>query len=233
MRHVPVLFALAALTVMPSTCDTHPIAVQFYLAHGHHFPEAEREAIQSVADAAVIDARHLLPALPSRLVLEVEAGAGTSETGDSTAEEMPNIVKWFVDPERSGGVIAVARAYLRPSLMSRLYTIVRRQAVPPSTLMDWVVTEGLATAFERDEGHGSPPPWGVYPDNVSDWVHELEAMPQAEGWDKAMMGRHPDGRRWVGERAGTYIADRAMRAAGKSSAQLVAMPTADVLRLGF
>ena len=42
---------------------------------------------------------------------------------------------------------------------------------------------------------------------------------------------HPDGTRWIGYRAGTYLVDRAMRASGKSAADLVAMPTEDLLRL--
>ena len=48
------------------------------------------------------------------------------------------------------------------------------------------------------------------------------------------MFRHPDGRRWIGYRAGTYIADRAMKATELSAAELAITPTARVLELaGF
>ena len=47
--------------------------------------------------------------------------------------------------------------------------------------------------------------------------------------DPHWMYRHPDGRRWVGMRAGTYVADQATRRSGKSAAELV--NAADILRL--
>jgi uncharacterized protein YjaZ len=48
------------------------------------------------------------------------------------------------------------------------------------------------------------------------------------------MFQHPDGRRWIGYRAGTLIVDRAIAASGASSAALVRVPTADILALaGF
>jgi hypothetical protein len=66
-----------------------------------------------------------------------------------------------------------------------------------TSFMDGVVSEGLATAFERDAG-GRLPPWF----------------------------QHPDGRRRIGYRAGTYIADQAIAASGSSAADLVLAPTA-------
>ena len=45
------------------------------------------------------------------------------------------------------------------------------------------------------------------------------------------MFRHPDGRRWIGYRAGTYIADRAIAASGLSAAQLVLVPTDEILEM--
>lgn len=45
------------------------------------------------------------------------------------------------------------------------------------------------------------------------------------------MYRHPDGRQWIGYRAGTHIADRAIKASGLSAAQLVNVPTAEILKL--
>ena len=97
------------------------------------------------------------------------------------------------------------------------------------SLTDRVITEGLATAFERDAA-GATYPWSEYPDNVSEWVDELlDLPPTARGMD--WMLRHPDGRRWIGMRAGTYLVDRAMRASGRSAADLVTASTEDILRM--
>jgi hypothetical protein len=95
--------------------------------------------------------------------------------------------------------------------------------------MDHVISTGLAVAFERDFG-GRTYPWAEYPPNVEEWVKELEALPSSVERNPWLF-RHPDGRRWVGIRAGTYLADRAMGASGKSAAELVLTPTADVLRM--
>jgi len=98
----------------------------------------------------------------------------------------------------------------------------------PASFMDNVVSDGLATVFERDEG-GRPTPWGEYPDDVREWVAELLDLPVDASYHEWMF-LHPDGRRWIGYRAGTYIADKAIERSGLSSAQLVNTSTEEVLR---
>jgi len=95
--------------------------------------------------------------------------------------------------------------------------------------MDGPVCEGLASAFERDAA-GRRAPWAEYPPDVEAWVHELMALPRTARYAKWMF-RHPDGRRWIGYRAGTHIADRAIKASGLSAAQLVNVTTAEILKL--
>ena len=57
-----------------------------------------------------------------------------------------------------------------------------------------------------------------YPDGVSGWVTDLLALPDLDPFTPAgqaqrrnWMSRHPDGRRWIGYRAGTYLVDCASR----------------------
>jgi hypothetical protein len=95
--------------------------------------------------------------------------------------------------------------------------------------IDGVICEGLATAFERDFG-GWSPPWGEYPAQVSEWVAELLRLPATASY-RAWMFQHPDGRRWVGYREGTFIADRAIEASGRSAAKLVGTPALEILQL--
>lgn len=99
----------------------------------------------------------------------------------------------------------------------------------PKTFMHGVVSEGLATAFERDAA-GSSPPWGEYPQNVEEWVSELLKLPLSAPYSDWMFV-HPDGRIWIGYRSGTFIADRAMKASEKSAAELVRTPTEEILRM--
>ncbi|MGH8532580.1 MAG: hypothetical protein ACREV1_07595 [Gammaproteobacteria bacterium] len=45
------------------------------------------------------------------------------------------------------------------------------------------------------------------------------------------MFQHPDDRRWIGYRAGTYIADQAIAASDRSAAELVLTPTDEILKI--
>ena len=97
--------------------------------------------------------------------------------------------------------------------------------------MDDVISEGMATAFERDFAGGKDA-MGQYPDEVSDWVTELMALPTNARHDHWLY-LHPDGRRWIGLKAGTYLVERAMRASGKSAAELVSTPTEEVMKMSI
>jgi uncharacterized protein YjaZ len=135
----------------------------------------------------------------------------------------------MADRHRPEGIVGIAQRELRGTLFHELHHLARLQSVKSSTLMDRVVEEGLATAFERDAA-GMAPLWGKYPPDAEEWVKEVLALPSDTSWTP-LMTRHPDGRRWLGYKAGTYLADRAMRASGKSAAELVSVPTTEVLRL--
>jgi hypothetical protein len=98
--------------------------------------------------------------------------------------------------------------------------------------MDEVVTEGMATVFERDAA-GASPPWSKYPSDVMNWVTELMALPPDADRSYWLTKSHADGRRWIGMRAGAYLVDRAMRSSGQSSAQLVSTPTDTLVRMAL
>lgn len=225
--------AFSALLVLSAcvSCDRTPnITVEFYSEDGYRFSQAERDTIEDIADAAIPEVRKFLAALPNDLTLKVYPGKDViPETGEGGSIASPNKVFWIVSPARAEGIVAIAKRELRGTLFHELHHLVRAQTPNSLTLMDRVVGEGLATVFERDAA-GMPAPWGEYPPNVVDWVKELRALPDDAPW-KQWMSRHPDGRRWIGFKAGTYIADQASRASGKTAAQLVNVPTADVLRL--
>ena len=131
--------------------------------------------------------------------------------------------------------MALADEHLRSTLFHELHHLARGYVVrggePRTSFMDAVVSEGMATAFERDFA-GAKPPWGEYPEDISTWVEELLGLPMsAFGSYANWMLEHPDGRRWIGYRAGTYIVDQAMAASGMSAADMVLTETAAVLEL--
>lgn len=212
------------------------MSVEFNNTAGHVFSNDEQAAITEIADSATAEVRQVLPQVPASVTLTVSAGeAVIIETGEMGMAAEPGRVSWTVDASKPEGVIAIANAHLRSTLFHELHHLARGYVVrggrPRTSFMDVVVSEGMATAFERDFA-GAMPPWGDYPDDVSTWVDELVALPMsAFGSYAKWMLEHPDGRRWIGYRAGTYIVDQAMAASGMSSAELVLTETEEVLQL--
>lgn len=191
-------------------------------------------AIQTIATGTVQEVREFLPGLSGDLVLAVTPSRRVlPPTGELGAAISPGRIGWRADPGRPGGIGGVAGRELRFTLFHELHHQARgwvmRGGPRKTTFMDGPVCEGLASAFERDAA-GRRAPWAEYPPDVEAWVHELLALPRTARYAKWMF-RHPDGRRWIGYRAGTYIADRAIKASGLSAAQLVNVPTAEILKL--
>ena len=199
---------------------------------------ATRADIERIANETEKELRKYLPQLPKVIVLNVEVGSNVIEALGATAEaSAPGVITWTVDPNRPGGVQKIAAAHLRATLFHEGHHLVRgwvlKGGKPPTSAMDAPVAEGLATVFARDVA-AALSPWGEYPANVINWVKELMDLPNTpQTWNRyhEWMFQHPDGRQWVGYKVGTFIADRAVKASGKSAAQLVTVPTAEILRL--
>ncbi len=223
LTHLAFLLACAA-------CTEHEVTVEFYPGDGHELTRRERNAIQTIADTTAVEVRRLLPALPARLHLEVETGTKViEETGETGSSHPPDTVIWRVDATRKGGAAAIIDRQLRATLFHEFHHLVRDGHIKRVSLLDAAVAEGLATVFERDQA-GGPTPWGEYPENVSEWMDELMAVPEMED-RRPWMSRHPDGRRWIAYKVGTYLAERAVQASGKSPAALVVTPTREVIQM--
>src|SRR5262245_24918614 len=178
------------------------IRVEFEASSEHAFSRDERVAIRRICDAVDIDVRRHLPALPASVRLSVRAGRYViPEMGEVGCALSPDHVSWTVDATRSEGVVEIARRHLRATLYHELHHVVRgwTAKAPRTSFMHGVVSEGLATVFERAGGRDAP--WGHYPAHVSAWVAELLALPDDSSYESWMF-QHPDGRRWIGYRAG-------------------------------
>jgi uncharacterized protein YjaZ len=206
------------------------VTVEYEPTDEHVFSLDERRAIEDVAERAIPEVRRLLPGLPPSILLRVSSSSAViPETGENASNYQPNIVVWHVDATRHEGVAAIARAQLRPTLFHELNHLVRAAVVDSTPLRDHIIREGLGTAFERDFG-GAAPPWGQYPPDVTLWAREVLSLPD-DAPRSQWLFQHPDGRRWIGLRVGTYLVDCAMKASGKTSAQLVRVPTDTLLRM--
>jgi hypothetical protein len=221
--------ALAALLVaVCAACRDTTTGVRTQFFGAYPFSATERRTIARIAGAATLEARRHLPSLAPQIILQVHSGQDViPEIGATAAAMPPDAIRWTVDPKHPQGVATIAENHLRGALFHEFHHLVRGTTGGPVSLMDHVVTEGLATAFERDFA-GVSRPWSEYPRDVSTWVNELLKQP-ADANRADWLFQHPDGRRWIGMRAGTYLADRAMKATGKTSAELVSTPTGEII----
>lgn len=225
--HVRTAFAFV-LIYAGGACGSPPDGIQTQFVGSYPFTPTERRTIARIAGLAALDARRHLPALASKITLRVQSGKDViPESGATAAAVSPDWVTWTVDPGNPQGVVGIAEAHLRAALFHEFHHLVRGSTIPSRTLMDDVVTEGLATAFERDYA-GVSPLWADYPGDVSTWVDELAKQPPTANRADWML-RHPDGRRWIGMKAGTYLVDVAMKRLNRSSAELVSTPTDEIL----
>jgi hypothetical protein len=193
------------------------------------FTPLERLTIARIASETAVEVRRHLPALPAQLTLHVDSGKDViSELGATATPMPPDWVAWIVDPDRPEGVIKIAEAHLRGALFHEFHHLVRLNAMQVTSLMDHVVLEGMATAFERDFA-GASYPWGHYPADVAQWVDELIALPPDTDTRDWLAKTRPDGRRWIGYKAGTYLTDRAMKQMNRTSAELATTPTDAIL----
>jgi len=207
-----------------------PSSIRYLRSDTYTFSSNDRRVIHTTATATVREVRQLLPSLPTPIELTVRPGADViREIGQGGDAMPPNGVMWTVDPNRPGGVAAIAKSWLRACLYHELHHLTRAAVRHPSSIVEHAVSEGMATAFERDFA-GSAAPWGQYPDNVPEWALALASLP-ANSSRGHWLFSHPDGRRWIGYKVGTYRVDRAMSKTGHTSATLVTTPAAAVISM--
>ena len=178
------------------------IYIEFDGKSNHEFSLEERATIKRIANEVVVEVKEILPRMPSNVTLTVSASTFViPETGEMGMAPEPGRIDWFVDPSRSDGVETIATNRLRSTLFHELHHLARGYVVKGgaarTSFMDVVVSEGMATSFERDFA-GANPPWAEYPKEIETWVEELMLLPlsalaQYSDW----MIAHPDGRRWM------------------------------------
>lgn len=212
------------------------ISVEFDDTSNHVFTSDEKATITGIATAVVAEVQKILPQIPASIILSVSANTSViPETGELGMAPEPGRVNWVVDSSNTDNIETIAIKHLRSTLFHELHHLARGYVVrggrPRTSFMDVVVSEGLATAFQRDFADAKPP-WAEYPEDVSSWVDELTELPlSAFASYSEWMFIHPDGRRWIGYRAGTFIVDQAIAASGMSSAEMVQMSTHEILKL--
>lgn len=120
---------------------------------------------------------------------------------------------------------------IRPIIFHEMNHAARFQcSIWHETSLDMCLFEGLATVFEREHA-GINPPWGQYNNaDVQEWLAELRTLKNGVLTDEYRF-EHPDGRRWIAYKVGTYIIDEAIKHSGMSVIELTQKESKEILEL--
>jgi uncharacterized protein YjaZ len=152
------------------------------------------------------------------------------ETGDNARTLNSEFIELAFDPTRDTKGLKVILSGVRPAVYHEMNHAARFNIpIFHKTFLDNCVLEGLATVFTRDYA-GEDAGWAKYPKNVADWLQEIVDKNDMFYWQHYMF-KHPDGRRWMGYKVGTYIIDQAMKNSGKSVIELTKLECKDILKL--
>ena len=208
--------------------------IYFLDSDAYQFDDSTRSLVRSIAEDTEQELRVLLPQLESRIHLVIMPSKDViPETGESATTLTPFSIQMRVNPWDERGVEQIMKNKLRSTLFHEAHHAARATQQPwRYNLTANAITEGLATAFERDNG-GPVPPWGEYDTaTIRSWTEELLALDSATTNHQQYFFNHPDGRRWIAYRVGTYIVDQAiMRNEGLTAASLVVESPDAILKL--
>ena len=205
--------------------------VVFLDTDSYTFTGDEIAVVRKALNEAEAEVRTLLPSLPAKLSLLVSPTEFViPELGSMGIALSPDIIQFSVDPEHAGGVAEVACATFRFTLFHECHHAAREKALgrQGTSLVPSAIHEGLATAFERDFA-GHEPLWGYDNTEIHSWTAGFLALGAQDycHW----LFNHPEGRRWIGDKAGTYLVDRAIANGKTSAVKLLAVEWSDVLTM--
>jgi predicted Zn-dependent protease DUF2268 len=199
--------------------------------------KALQQRMKQTVTAAYVDARSVLLEIPADLTFIVQPHrymANTDESAEFGSTPNDHLVMLLFDSGLPIPEVELLRN-IRRRVFHELVFIVRynRSLWSATDFLDDCLLEGLATAFVRDHANAGAPIWGQYErEEVKSLLEEVKTAATHNSFRKFdYMRRHPDGRRWIGIKVGTYLVDEAMKASGSPVEQLILMPMSNVRRL--
>lgn len=151
-------------------------------------------------------------------------------TGDSARTYNSEFIELAFDPRKDKKGLEIILAGVRDGVYHEMNHAARFNIpIWHKSFIESCILEGLATVFARDYVHEDAR-WAKYPENVKEWLKEI--IDQKDKIDYGQyMYTHPDGRKWIGYKVGTYIIDQAMKYSRKSVIELTEMECQEILKL--
>lgn len=187
-----------------------------------------------ILDQAEKDVRNLLPGLSQHLTFTVwPTSQVIPETGETAATVDTSWIRFSIDPNHKRSLDEIVDTELRRTFFHEAHhaTRIKTEQWGESLVSD-AIFEGSATVFERDFTDGEPL-WGQYdPEVIEDWTADFLSAQNDRSKKQEWFIKHPDGRRWIAYKVGTYIVDQAlMHNSSETAATLVNVSSAKILEM--
>jgi uncharacterized protein YjaZ len=153
-----------------------------------------------------------------------------AETNDHASTHNSEFIELAFNPTKEGKDRATILDGVKHSVYHEMNHAARFNIpIYHTTFLDSCILEGLANVFTRDYA-GEKALWADYPEDVTDWLQEIIVANDQFMWTHYRFS-HPDGRRWIAYKVGTYIVDQAMKNSDKTIVELTQLECADILEL--
>lgn len=211
--------------------------ILFHEGDAGSFSVAEKETIANILVESETAVRELLHNLPE--VIEVSVFLIDRDVdivgGVTGRADAPGIVIVELSKVFPGGVIAAANSALSSTIFHEFHHLNRGWTIQENKFGPGIpiaaVNEGLASVFAEEYTGVYHEQAYSYPENASEWLEEILALPKNADYFTWMMGEHPDGRNSIGYRVGRYIVHQAAAESGKDILELSELSPKEILEL--
>ena len=238
-----IVVAISTLLINPNHSESKPdtivpVTITFLEKNGE-FSKEEKAHIQNLIYTSEKKIRGLMPTLPDSVQVQVEivdwnlneVGGVTGRTQSNT----PPLVIIQISKTFPGGIQAALNRGLASTLYHEFHHLALGWAIQdnkfPPGIDTAMVIEGLAEVFAEEYTEqtfaANHIPEDVDPE---EWIKEILDLPQNASY-RHWMFEHPDGRRAIGYKAGTYLIRKTMRTSDKNVIELSGLSPKQILEM--
>ncbi|WP_088330112.1 DUF2268 domain-containing putative Zn-dependent protease [Lacimicrobium sp. SS2-24] len=198
--------------------------------------DSEKAFLESVITVAERDVRTFFPAMTRNLVFSIKTVDWDLDivdgvTGMATNHDPIGKISFIISDHGEGGFYDAILKGGRSTALHELHHIAVGWAIEDHDFGPGIhiaaANEGLATVF-AELLSGTSSDASEAPVNVDDWVKEILTLPPHANYMHWVSGEHPDGRSFIGYKAGRYLIYQAMLNSNKSIIELSGAPISKI-----
>ncbi|MFN1834257.1 DUF2268 domain-containing putative Zn-dependent protease [Balneola sp. MJW-20] len=211
-----------------------------------HFSESaqdltsdERDLIKGIIEETAHKSEKLFNRFPDSIKVEVsiidrDLSTVHGVTGRAMTHDPAGHVIVEISEIHTGGIAGAVDAGLRAVLFHEFHHLSRGWSITQNEFGRGIdiaaVNEGLAVVF-AEEYSGVKSEGNAYPKEVEEWVQEILELPEDAEYSTWVSGIHPDGRAYIGYRAGNYLIRKAMNKSGMSILELSVLNPEEIIEM--